>query len=191
MYFIYFLVIINVLTLVEMAYYRRWKQAGVVYYPWLFPVCVVFYVAVNVSAAAEFFMVERAISPVAVAAGFACAFIRFALKYVSAAALGKYWGVHIEIRDNHELVKSGPFKLLRHPGYLSTVFEMLTIPLVANAWYTLAWVCAGYAVLLYARIRLEDNALQMKFGRQFEDYRKNTAALFPSWSLKQEDFNVN
>ncbi|OGS17323.1 MAG: hypothetical protein A2219_03580 [Elusimicrobia bacterium RIFOXYA2_FULL_50_26] len=183
MYFFYFLVIINVLTLAEMAYYRRWRKKGIVYYPWLFPVCIIFYVAVNASAAAEFLMIERVINPVAVGLGFCCAVIRFALKYVSAAGLGKYWGVHIEIRKDHELIKSGPFKILRHPGYLSTVFEMLTIPLVANAWYTLAWVVAGYSVLLYVRIRLEDNVLQKEFGREFDDYRKNTGALLPSLRL--------
>ena len=38
-------------------------------------------------------------------------------------SLGKYWSVDIEIRDNHELIKNGPYKYMRHPNNVFTYLK--------------------------------------------------------------------
>jgi protein-S-isoprenylcysteine O-methyltransferase Ste14 len=105
--------------------------------------------------------------------------IRLVLKYISARSLDGYWSMHIEIRDEQRIIDTGVFRYMRHPGYLSTVFEMITIPLLLCSCYTLAWTCLGYGVLLSLRIMLEEKALRGACGQQYDRYRKDTDAIIP------------
>ena len=37
--------------------------------------------------------------------------------------LGEYFSVHIEIKDNHELIEKGPYKFIRHPAYAGNIIQ--------------------------------------------------------------------
>ncbi len=43
--------------------------------------------------------------------------------------LGEYFSAHIEIRDNHELIESGPYRFIRHPAYAGISCRLLVFPL--------------------------------------------------------------
>src|SRR5690242_17183890 len=51
--------------------------------------------------------------------GAGCAIGSFAIRRRAIVALGRFWSLHNEIRENHSFVQSGPFKWVRHPTYLS------------------------------------------------------------------------
>src|SRR4051794_26306078 len=48
----------------------------------------------------------------ALVAGWACALVSFAIRRRAIAALGKFWSLHVEIRAEHEFVRSGPFRFV-------------------------------------------------------------------------------
>src|SRR5689334_20669494 len=54
---------------------------------------------------------------IAFAAGWACGLFSFVLRRQAIAALGRFWSLHIEIRESHQLVQEGPFRWMRHPTY--------------------------------------------------------------------------
>jgi protein-S-isoprenylcysteine O-methyltransferase Ste14 len=117
-----------------------------------------------------------------IAAGLIVAIGSFALRRRAIAALGKFWSLHVEIRENHEFVRSGPFRWVRHPAYLSMIMELLSLGLILNAWYMLLLIPFGFLPVLIARIRIEEGALIEKFGENYREYRKTTPALIP-WRL--------
>ena len=43
---------------------------------------------------------------------------------------------HIEIKSNHQLIKTGPYNLIRNPYYVGVLVEVLCTPLVLNAYYS-------------------------------------------------------
>ena len=178
-FLIAFVVIINVVAIVEMAIYKKNKEDGKKYYNWVILVTFIFYIMVMVSSLVEYFYTNRIINYWIVGIGFIIMIPRFIIKYFAAKELGKYWGVFIEIRENHKLIKTGIFKYLRHPGYLSTVFEILIVPVIANAYFTILWSFIVYLVLLNFRIYSEEKAFMEKFGNEYLEYKKKAWFLIP------------
>lgn len=113
------------------------------------------------------------------AAGWVCALASFALRRRAIAALGKFWSLHVEIRDTHQFVQSGPFRFMRHPTYFSMVLELLSLGLLLKAWLMLAIIPFLYFPVLLFRLKLEESALIEKFGDAYRDYQRRVPAIFP------------
>lgn len=111
--------------------------------------------------------------------GLACSVASFAIRRAAIRALGKFWSLHVEMREGHEFVSSGPFAYARHPVYFSMILELLGIGLVVNAWITLAVVFAIFVPTLIARVRIEERALLEKFGDAYGKYMQTTSAIMP------------
>ena len=77
------------------------------------------------------------------------------------------------------MVKSGPFRWVRHPTYLSMILELLSGGLILNAWFSLLGASLLFFPTLLIRIRIEEAALVEKFGGEYEAFRRSTPALFP------------
>lgn len=75
------------------------------------------------------------------------------------ATLGPYWTTRIITLDGAPLVRSGPYRFVRHPNYMIVAGEIATLPLVFGE----VTVCVVFsllnAALLAWRIRQEDAAL--------------------------------
>ncbi|MHB8521749.1 MAG: methyltransferase family protein [Limisphaerales bacterium] len=112
-------------------------------------------------------------------AGWTCAGASFWIRRRAIVALGRFWSLHVEIRENHEFIRSGPFRWVRHPVYLSMILELVSGALFLRAFDTLATVSLLFVPTLVFRIRLEESALIDKFGDAYRDYRRRTPALFP------------
>lgn len=112
-------------------------------------------------------------------AGVLLSIVAFWIRRAAIQALGKFWSVHVEMREGHEFVTSGPFAYARHPVYFSVILELLGGGLVVNAWITLAVVFAIYIPTLLARLKIEEHALEEKFDDAYRRYRECTPAIFP------------
>ena len=80
--------------------------------------------------------------------------------------------VRIQADRDHRVVTTGPYRFVRHPGYLAAVLGALaTPPMLGSAW---AFVPAiGIASLFVARTRLEDQTLRKELGG-YEEYAQRT-----------------
>jgi protein-S-isoprenylcysteine O-methyltransferase Ste14 len=67
--------------------------------------------------------------------------------------------VRIQEDRGHEVVSTGPYKLVRHPGYLSGIIWMSSIPLILGSLYAFIPL-ALYGVLMTVRTHLEDRTLR-------------------------------
>ena len=93
--------------------------------------------------------------------------------------LNLYHSIHIEIRENHELIQSGPYQYVRNPYYLSNLIEAIGLPLVVNAKLAMFIAVFVYIPLLIQRLILEEKALEDKFQAQFVDYRTRVPMVIP------------
>lgn len=82
-----------------------------------------------------------------------------ALRWWCICTLGQQWNTRIVVTPGLPLVRSGPYRLLRHPNYLAVVVEGIALPLVHTAWLTAAIFTVCNTVLLQVRIRAENAAL--------------------------------
>jgi len=73
-------------------------------------------------------------------------------------ALGHRWNTRVLVIPGAALVRTGPYRYLRHPGYAAVAIEGTALPLVHTAWLTCACFTIANAALLTMRIRCETAA---------------------------------
>lgn len=93
--------------------------------------------------------------------------------------LGIFHSVQIEIKPSHRIIQKPPYQYLQHPYYLGVILEVLSTPLVLNAYRSFLIVLALYLPLLFIRIFLEERILARYFGSAYADYQKVTPRFFP------------
>lgn len=92
--------------------------------------------------------------------------------------LGRNWSGAIAIKVEHQLIRSGPYRVLRHPIYTGILAMYAGTALLIGE--RLALIGLAMAVFAYWRkIRLEEAALREAFGAEYEAYRRDTWALVP------------
>lgn len=82
-----------------------------------------------------------------------------ALRWWCIASLGRRWNTRVIVVPGLPPVRSGPYRLLRHPNYVAVVVEGVALPLVHAAWITAVVFTVLNAGLLAVRIRAEEAAL--------------------------------
>lgn len=75
------------------------------------------------------------------------------------ASLGRYWSTRVVLVPGAQLVRSGPYGILRHPNYAAVLAEMVLLPLAFGRWDLALGFGALYAVLILWRVRDEDRLL--------------------------------
>jgi len=80
--------------------------------------------------------------------------------------------VRIQTDRGHRVVTSGPYRIVRHPGYLAAIVGGLTSPLILGSLWAFAPVVAG-ALLFTARTALEDRTLREELAG-YQEYAART-----------------
>jgi protein-S-isoprenylcysteine O-methyltransferase Ste14 len=102
-----------------------------------------------------------------------------ALRWYSAAVLGKYFTFDVAIQSRQILVEMGPYRYIRHPSYSGALLTLLGFGLALGngAGLAAALSCLGFA---YAyRIPIEEAALASALGEAYKQYMKRTWRLVP------------
>ena len=78
-----------------------------------------------------------------------------------AMSANAYLSTMVRIQDDrgHQVVTTGPYRYVRHPMYVGTVFFGLCIPLFLGSWWTFI-PCGLIVVIFIVRTALEDKTLQ-------------------------------
>jgi protein-S-isoprenylcysteine O-methyltransferase Ste14 len=92
--------------------------------------------------------------------------------------LGSNWSGEVRIASGHQLVRSGPYRYVRHPIYSALVGMYIGTAIVSGQIHAL--VALAITLLAYRRkIRLEERALSDAFPTDHERYRSETWAWIP------------
>lgn len=76
------------------------------------------------------------------------------------------------------LVRSGPFRYMRHPIYAGAIVDKVAVALVFAS--LVGWLLViPWCVLLLRQIRLEELHLRKLFGSEYVSYSRQTARLVP------------
>jgi protein-S-isoprenylcysteine O-methyltransferase Ste14 len=97
--------------------------------------------------------------------------------------LGRMWGIStsrkVFLLPDHQLIMSGPYKVIRHPMYLGWWLAVLGMVLIYRTWVLVAVLI--FSIVVFARrARLEEKVLSEKFGGDWEDYARSTKSLIPA-----------
>jgi protein-S-isoprenylcysteine O-methyltransferase Ste14 len=86
--------------------------------------------------------------------------------------------VRIQTERGHKAVTGGPYRFVRHPGYLAGILYILSVPLIIGSVF--AFIPAGiYAVLFILRTSLEDGVLRRELDGYSQYAQKVRYKLIP------------
>jgi protein-S-isoprenylcysteine O-methyltransferase Ste14 len=92
--------------------------------------------------------------------------------------LGGNWSGRIAIKDGQRLVRTGPYRWIRHPIYTGGLIAILASAVASgtvSGFLALALACAA----LGHKIRIEERWLMRTFGESYAEYRRSSWLLVP------------
>jgi protein-S-isoprenylcysteine O-methyltransferase Ste14 len=111
-------------------------------------------------------------------AGVAFAWVGAPLCIWARICLGRYWSGVVALKQDHRLIQSGPYRLIRHPIYTGLILAAIGWCLVMPAWSSLLGALSLTTCFMRRAYR-EDALLAAEFGAEFEAYRQRTGRLAP------------
>ena len=94
------------------------------------------------------------------------------------AHLGRNWSRSVNIKQDHELITSGPYAVVRHPIYtgILTGFVGMAIAIgQVRGLIALALILLAF----WLKFRMEEQWMRSQFGETYAAYAHRTAALVP------------
>lgn len=92
--------------------------------------------------------------------------------------LGNNWSVSVTLKTGHELVRGGPYALVRHPIYTGGLLAIAGSALAGGQWRGLLGLALVAGSLIY-KIKLEERWLGEHFGNPYAQYQADVPALIP------------
>ena len=92
--------------------------------------------------------------------------------------LGSNWSRSVTIKQDHELITTGPYSMVRHPIYTGILIGFLGMAIAISQ-------VRGFLVLVliflafWLKLRMEEQWMHSQFGPTYATYANRTAALVP------------
>jgi protein-S-isoprenylcysteine O-methyltransferase Ste14 len=94
--------------------------------------------------------------------------------------LGQYWSGRITLKQDHKLIRTGPYAHFRHPIYSGIILAAIGGALAIDKWRCVAGVAA--IILAYLiKGKKEESVLATQFGEEFREHCRHTGFLFPKF----------
>lgn len=121
--------------------------------PWMSGLHALWFGSCAVEAAAGARFSETLFVPAAV-----CFLLGQGLRYAAIYALRGRWNVRIMTLDSPP-VRTGIYRIIRHPNYAGVALEIAAVPLLHGAWLTAVVFSILNGIFLFLRIRAENKAV--------------------------------
>jgi len=98
--------------------------------------------------------------------------------------IGRLWSGRVTRKENHRVVNTGPYALVRHPIYTGIILSASATGLAERRWLALlgaAIIAAGF----WLRSRLEERFLSAELGPAYEAYARDIPMLIPFFFRKR------
>ena len=101
------------------------------------------------------------------------------LSWTAVRALGRHLRFDAALREGHQLVRSGPYRFVRHPIYTSMFSLLLATGLLVSSWSLFGCAIVVFLAGTEIRVRIEDGLLASRFGEDFQAYKRAVSAYIP------------
>lgn len=106
------------------------------------------------------------------------AFIGVVLWIYSQAMLDKYWSPQLQVQNEHKIITSGPYRVIRHPIYTSMFIWVIGLAIfTANIGFALIALLTIIGLIL--RVPKEEKMMIEHFGDEYKKYMQITGSIFP------------
>lgn len=92
--------------------------------------------------------------------------------------LGNNWSLSVQEKENHQLIKSGIYGIIRHPIYSGLLMLFVGNAIIVGDYRGIIAVLIVFISFWYKLLK-EEKILLSIFGNQYTEYKKKTKALIP------------
>jgi protein-S-isoprenylcysteine O-methyltransferase Ste14 len=111
--------------------------------------------------------------------GLALVVIGIAFAIWAIATLGRHYDLELEIHRDHELVRTGPYRFVRHPIYTGLGLHFIGACLATGNLLLVAGTLLVTFPALYLRAKTEERLLRERFGPAYDAYARQVGMLVP------------
>ena len=94
------------------------------------------------------------------------------------ASLGRNWSGTVTVKVGHQLIRSGPYRWVRHPIYSGLI--LATIGTAANIGQVRGLIAVALLYIAFiVRTSVEERFMVSTFGDEYQEYRKTSGRMIP------------
>jgi len=97
--------------------------------------------------------------------------------------LGRFWNSAPSIKADHDLIRTGPYALTRHPIYTGLLLAVAATTLLRGTIAALGGLTL-FAAALTLKIGEEERLLVRRFGEAYRSYQADVPAILPGFRLR-------
>lgn len=92
--------------------------------------------------------------------------------------IGRNWSSDVTIKQDHQLIRTGPYRMVRHPIYSGLLLGLLGTAIATNEVRAYIGVLVA-AIGLQFKAAVEERLMTQQFGKDYMQYRQQTKAIIP------------
>jgi protein-S-isoprenylcysteine O-methyltransferase Ste14 len=93
--------------------------------------------------------------------------------------LGEYYTRTLLVTATQSIVQKGPYRMIRHPGYLGSILMWVGAGLATTNWIVLILAVVVLFTAYYYRIQAEEEMLTVAISQEYSQYKARTWKLIP------------
>ena len=101
------------------------------------------------------------------------------IRIQSILTLRQYFTYSVAKVDDHQLIETGLYKVIRHPGYLGQLMIFLGLAISLSNWLSILAMMIPVAIGYGYRIKVEESFMLEQMGKNYLDYQKRTKRIIP------------
>ncbi|HEX4227964.1 MAG TPA: isoprenylcysteine carboxylmethyltransferase family protein [Bryobacteraceae bacterium] len=111
-------------------------------------------------------------------AGFVITVLGIAFAVWARFFLGGNWSAMVTVKENHELIRSGPYAIVRHPIYSGVSLAALGTAIALGE--VRGFVAVALLIIAWRwKWGKEESFMSQQFGEQYAEYKRHVRALIP------------
>jgi protein-S-isoprenylcysteine O-methyltransferase Ste14 len=111
--------------------------------------------------------------------GIALMIVGIVVRQWSIAVLGRYFSPTVGVQEGQTVVKTGPYRLVRHPSYTGALLIIVGIGLSLQSWGAVLVLLVISGLTYGYRIHREEKVLVSELGEEYIRYMKTTKRIIP------------
>jgi protein-S-isoprenylcysteine O-methyltransferase Ste14 len=94
-------------------------------------------------------------------------------------AIGRHYDLELEVHADHEVVRTGPYRLVRHPIYTGLLIHLIGACLATGNLLLAAGTFLVVLPIFYLRARIEEELLRKQLGPAYDAYAREVGMVIP------------
>jgi protein-S-isoprenylcysteine O-methyltransferase len=117
--------------------------------------------------------------PLVFGIGIALMLLGVGLRWYAIWVLGRFFTRDVAVRAGQTVIRTGPYRFVRHPAYSGLLLTLLGLGLTLGNAASVVAILAGAGVGFAYRVRVEEQALCEALGQPYLDYMRQTRRFIP------------